>query len=450
MFWNYEEWTNAFLIQCFAIIIAFVVGRKNKVKDTDIILAISLVSPVALFYTSSGVAGSVFLSDLVAIYLSFRDNNPIKKTKTVVLGFILFVAWPIISTLFSIIYAPSSSQLIVFDGKIMAIQFFRYFLYFILFAKLASKPFPGAAYISKLFKVQSVMIFFVFSAILLGYFGLIKVDAWNELIGVDFFDSTLGKGGMYLYRGGVGTCGTISIPIIYYCFLSAKGFYKYLMQFLIFIILAAVLFSGSRQGIGLTVVSLLLSLFLFSDYKKAFQVFILGALVLFFALQNDAIRETTDWVLKRYDVLLSDKVDLGDEVKERNYSLEIARKQKKDFFYEINGYGLGGPISPTESDYYNTYSYFGIIGSIFYYAFIGYTIFKIYINWNNKKERKLKNVFLISLILAIVLPIYGWQQWYIMTYGSTNAVNIYMTLFIYSLALVSPKNSKSKDKNILI
>lgn len=445
MFWNYGEWTNAFLIQFFAIIVAFVVGRKNQVKNSDIFLAISLVSPVALFNVSAGVAGSIFLSDLAAIYLLLRENNSIKKTKILALAFILYLAWPILSTLFSIIYAPYSTEIIGFDSKILIIQIVRYFLYFILLVKLVSKPINDSAYILKLFKVQSVMLFFIFTAILLGYFGIIKVDAWNELIQEDFYDSTLGKGGMFLYRGGIGTLGTISIPIIYYCFLSGKGFYKYLMEFLIFIILTAVLFSGSRQGITLSLLSLLLSMFLFKQYKNATQILIVGFVLFFFAMQNDSIRKTSEWVFNRYEILLSDKIDLGEEVKERNFSLDIAKKQKKDSFYEINGFGLGGPISPTESDYYNTYSYFGLIGSIIYYIFIFYCATKIYLNWQSAPDIIMKNIFLISFIIALIMPLYGFQQWYIMTYGSVNSLNVYLILFILSLGLVKKQNMMRND-----
>lgn len=445
MFWNYEEWTNAFLVQFFAIIVAFIVGKKNEVKNQDILLAISLVSPVALFNVSAGVAGSVFLSDLAAIYLLFRKNNPVKKIKVIILAFFLYIAWPIFSTIFSVLYAPSSSEIIDFDGKILIIQFLRYSLYFILFAKLISKPLSDAAYLLKIFKVQSVMIFFIFTAILLGYFGIIKVDAWNELVEIDFYDSTLGKGGMFLYRGGVGTLGTISIPLIYFCFIYEKGFYKYIMLVLIFIILIAVLFSGSRQGITLTLLSLLLSMFLFKHYKKATQIMIVGFVLFFFAMQNDSIRKTSEWVFNRYEILLSDKVDLGDEVKERNFSLDIAKKQKKDSFYEINGFGLGGPISPTESDYYNTYSYFGLIGSISYYIFIFYCASKIYLSWQSATDRIVKNIFLISFIIALIMPLYGFQQWYIMTYGSVNSTNIYLILFILSLGLVKKQNIMRYD-----
>nr|WP_315215416.1 hypothetical protein [uncultured Flavobacterium sp.] len=445
MFWNYEEWTNAFLIQFFAIIVAFVVGKKNQVNKPDLILAISLVSPVALFNVSAGVAGAIFLSDLIAIYMFFREHNTIRKTTVVVLAFILYLAWPILSTLFSIIYGPYSSEIIGLDSNILTIQFLRYFLYFILLVKLVSKPFTDPIYILKLFKVQSVMLFFIFTAILLGYFGMIKVDAWNELVEIDFYDSTLGKGGMFLYRGGVGTLGTISIPIIYYCFLSGKGFYKYLMEFLIFIILTAVLFSGSRQGITLSLLSLLLSMFLFKQYKNATQILIVGFVLFFFAMQNDSIRKTSEWVFNRYEILLSDKIDLGEEVKERNFSLDIAKKQKKDSFYEINGFGLGGPISPTESDYYNTYSYFGVIGSIIYYIFIFYCASKIYLNWQSTTDRIMKNIFLISFLIALIMPIYGFQQWYIMTYGSNNSMNVYLILFICALGLVKKKNTTIYD-----
>lgn len=446
MFWNYIEWTNAFLVQFFAIIVAFIVGKKNEVKNHDIFLAISLVSPVALFTVSAGVAGAIFLSDLAAIYLLFRENNPIKKMKLVVLAFFLYLAWPIISTFLSTLYAPSSTEIIDFDSKILIIQSIRYFLYFIVLAKLVSKPFNDAAYILKLFKVQSIMIFFIFTAILLGYFGVINVDAWNELAEIDFSESTLGKGGMFLYRGGIGTLATISIPIIYYCFFSSKGFYKYLMMFLIFIIITAALFSGSRQGITLSILSLLLSLLLFKQFSKAVQISVVGFAFSFFVLQNDSFGKTSEWVINRYEILLNNKINLGDEVKERNWAIDNAEKQKKDFFYDINGYGLGGGIVPTESDYYNTYSYFGAIGSIIYYIFILYCAFKIYRNWKNEEDRKIKNIFLISLIIALIMPVYGFQQWYIMTYGAHNAMNIYLILFILTLALRNLKAPIGKTK----
>ncbi|TDD76995.1 hypothetical protein [Flavobacterium caseinilyticum] len=444
MFWNYLEWTNAFFIQFFAIIVAVIVGKKNEIKNHDIFLAISLVSPVAIFTVSAGVAGAIFLSDLAAIYLLFRENNPIKKIKVVVLAFFLYLAWPLISTFLAVLYAPFSTEIIDFDSKILIIQLVRYFLYFILLAKLVSKPFTDTTYILKLFKVQSIMLFFIFTAILLGYLGLIKVDAWNELADIDLSDSDLGKGGMYLYRGGVGTLATISIPIVYYCFFSAKGFYKYLMIFLIFIIITATLFSGSRQGITLSFLSLLLSLLLFKQFKKAIQISVIGFVFSLFVLQNDSISKTSDWVINRYEILLNDNINFGDEVKERNWAIDNAEKQKKDLFHEINGYGLGGGIIPTESDYYNSYSYFGAIGSIIYYFFILYCAFKIYRNWKNAYDRSIKNIFLISLIIALIMPLYGFQQWYIMTFGSHNAMNIYLILFILTLAL---RNLKSPLRN---
>ena len=447
MFWNYIEWTNAFFLQFFSIIVAVIVGKKNEIKNHDIFLAISLVSPVAIFTVSAGVAGAIFLSDLAAIYLLFRENNPIKKIKLVVLAFFLYLAWPLISTFLAVLYAPSSTEIIDFDGKILIIQLVRYFLYFILLAKLVSKPFTDTTYILKLFKVQSIMLFFIFSAILLGYLGLIKVDAWNELADIDLSDSDLGKGGMYLYRGGVGTLATISIPIIYYCFFSAKGFYKYLMIFLIFIIITATLFSGSRQGITLSLLSLLLSLLFFKQFKKAIQISVIGFVFSLFVLQNDSISKTSDWVVNRYEILLNGKINLGDEVKERNWAIDDAEKEKKDLFHEINGYGLGGGIVPTESDYYNTYSYFGAIGSVIYYLFILYCAFKIYSNWKNAYDRGIKNIFLISLIISLIMPLYGFQQWYIMTFGSHNAMNIYLILFILTLAL---RNLKSPNRNIKI
>ena len=447
MFWNYIEWTNAFFLQFFSIIVAVIVGKKNEIKNHDIFLAISLVSPVAIFTVSAGVAGAIFLSDLAAIYLLFRENNPIKKIKLVVLAFFLYLAWPLISTFLAVLYAPSSTEIIDFDGKILIIQLVRYFLYFILLAKLVSKPFTDTTYILKLFKVQSIMLFFIFSAILLGYLGLIKVDAWNELADIDLSDSDLGKGGMYLYRGGVGTLATISIPIIYDCFFSAKGFYKYLMIFLIFIIITATLFSGSRQGITLSLLSLLLSLLFFKQFKKAIQISVIGFVFFLFVLQNDSISKTSDWVVTRYEILLNGKINLGDEVKERNWAIDDAEKEKKDLFHEINGYGLGGGIVPTESDYYNTYSYFGAIGSVIYYLFILYCAFKIYSNWKNAYDRGIKNIFLISLIISLIMPLYGFQQWYIMTFGSHNAMNIYLILFILTLAL---RNLKSPNRNIKI
>src|SRR5450759_4072754 len=99
MFWQYKEWSNAFLVQLFAIIIAVIIGKKNHVKNSDIFLAVSLVSPVALFLVSPGVAGAIFLSDFAAIFLLFRQGNPIKKKGLIILAFVLYLLWPIISTL---------------------------------------------------------------------------------------------------------------------------------------------------------------------------------------------------------------------------------------------------------------------------------------------------------------------------------------------------------------
>jgi hypothetical protein len=434
MFWNYEEWINAFIIQFFAIIISFIVGKKNKIENSDIFLVVSLVCPVAIFNISAGVAGAVFLSDLVAIYLLFQKNNPIKITKFILLAFVLYIVWPFMSTFLSLIYLPFTSEIVNFQIKIFSIQFIRYFLYFSLLAKFVSKPFVSTEYVIKLFKVQSIVILFVFTAILLGYLGVIKVDPWNVLINYEQ-EMSLGKGGMFLYRGGVGAFGTISIVLVYFCYINGKGFYKYLMSLLIYIILVAVLFSGSRQGITVSVIALLLSLLLFKQYKKAIQILFTGFLLILLLLQNDSIREASDWVFVRYSILLDHSTDVGGEIGSRNSAVDEAKMKVKGIFYDINGYGIGSDIVPTESDYYNTYSYFGIIGLIIYIIFILYCIFKIYINWKNTTDAKMKNIFLISLIIASIMPLYGFQQWYVMTYGSANSMNVYLILFILSLGL---------------
>ncbi len=439
MFWNYEEWTNAFLIQFIAVILAFIVGKKSQVKDTDIIIAISLVSPVPPFTISDGVAGAILFSDLLAIYLFLRDRTRIRITILVALNFLLYVMWPIFSTLLSIIYSNFASHLVVFDQKIFAIQSLRYFFYFILFTKFTSKFYDSPAYLLKLFKVQSVILFFVFSAILLGYFGVAKVDAWNELSQIDLGVGNLGKGGMFLYRGGVGTLGTIVIPVIYFCYINGKGFYKYLMIFMIFIILMAILFSGSRQGISLSLLSLLLSLLLFKQYKSAIQFIVIVFFIVFGIMQNQFIRETSDWVLNRYEILLDANIDLNDEIKDRSFLVDDAKNQEKDIFYEINGFGLGSVIVSTESDYYNTYSYFGIVGSLIYYIFIFLTFLNIYKIWHRTINIANKNITLISLLIALILPMYGFQQWYIMTHSPSNSMNVFLILFLFSVGLAERK-----------
>lgn len=446
MIWQYQEWTTAFIIQFFAILVAFIYGIKNGVKKEDLFIVISLVSPVALFTVSAGVSGSLLLSDVVAIYLLIKTRYKIKLIIPVIFTLILFVIWPIWSTFNVIVYQPFSDINIFHDNKIFSIQLLRYFLYFILFSKLICNPYLKATYILKLFKVQAILLFFVFSAILMGYFKIIEVDVWNQLIEQDFYGETLGSGGMFLYRGGVGTLGTIAIPIVYFCYYNSKGFFKFLMGLLIYIIITTVLFSGSRQGITFSLCALFLSMFFFKQYKKALQFSLIGVLFGMVLLQNENIKNTSDWVLNRYEILLSDKIDVGNEVGERNTALDEAKKQRKDTFHEINGFGVGSSIVYTESDYYNTYSFFGVIGSIIYYLFILYCIVKIYFKWRNTNDLFYKNIIAVALIGSIVIPLYGFQQWYIMTYGATNSMNIYLTLFIYSLAMNSKKSLPHKIK----
>ena len=372
MFWHYTEWTNAFLIQLVAILVAFLFGKKNKVESKDLFLAISLVSPVALFLVSAGVAGAIFLSDIAAIYLLFRRNNPIKINRINVFAFVLFILWPIISTMLSNAYSTIVLGDNNFDVKIFPIQTFRYFLYFILFAKISSNTFYEPSYLMKIFKVQSIMLLFIFTAILLGFFNIMKIDAWNELI-KDKQLGLLGVGGsMFLYRGGVGTLSAISIPLIYLCFIQGSGIYKYLMAILIIIVFSTVLFSGSRQGITFTFLAFVFSIILFKQFKNAIQITIIGTFIIFLLMQNDAIRETSDWVFSRYDILLDTNIDLTNEIGSRNFSMYDANKQNTELIYKLSGKGLGGKIYPTESDYYNTYSYFGIIGLLRQYVCLVY------------------------------------------------------------------------------
>ena len=189
-------------------------------------------------------------------------------------------------------------------------------------------------------------------------------------------------------------------------------------------------------------------MFLFKQYSKALQVVIPGFFLVFFALQNNAIRETSEWVLNRYGILLSSDVDFRSEIEERNLSIHNGQKQNKDLFFQINGFGLGGPITPTESDFYNTYSYFGVIGSSVYYLFIVYCAIKIYLNWKYNFDPAIKDIGSISFLISVIMPLYGLQQWYIMTYGSNNAVNNYFILFILAIALrrlnVSENELKSR------
>ncbi len=444
MFWNYTEWRIAFFIQIIGIIIAFIFGKKLKVNNFYIFFAIALVSPVALFNISSGVAGSVFLSDIAALLITLKNRRNLFTNKKIsFLTILLFVIWPISSTIFSILYSPFSNNLDFWNPQVFALQCTRYFLFAFLLISLTSQITLKLKDLQNIFKVQSVLILFVFTSILLGYFGILKVDAWNELIGITFDDSNLGKGGMFLYRGGVGTFGAISIPIIFYLYINARGLYKYLLSILIFIILCCILFSGSRQGISIAIISIIASLIVFKKSGKTSQVFVLGAILILLALQSESFLKTSEWVLGRYEILISDDVDIKSEVYDRNYSLVGNINKTSDLVNDIIGHGMGVEINSTESDFYNTYLYFGFVGLAIYLYFILYCMYKAYINWKKTKIIQEKNIFSIPLLTSILIPLFGFQQWYIMTFGSSNSMNVYLILFILSIVLQSENWSKS-------
>jgi len=434
MFWRYEEWGNAIAIQMIAIIIAIIMGKKNQIKNADLFLIISLFSPVAIFKLSAGVPGAVFLIDIASLYLLFRKHSPFRNKPLIILAFILYLLWPIISTLISNILAAFSKAVISYDIKVGLIQTMRYFLYFILFAKLTSKPRLEPDYMIKLLRVASIMIFFIFIAILLGYFNIIKVDAWNELSKSEY-RNTLGEGGMFLYRGGIGTLGAISIPIIYFCFIHGTRFYKYFTVSIILVIFSVVILSGSRQGVVFSFITFTLSILLFKQYKNALKIAFVGIILVSLLPKNETFYETSKWINIRYQLFFDKNTDLADEVRNRNTAINEAKKVNKPLLLKITGVGLGGHIHHTDSDYYDTYSYFGSIGIFFYILFVFYSGYKIIIRWKGASEIQTKQIFTISLILAIVGPLMGFQQWYIMTYTSTNAVNVYLILFFTSLAV---------------
>jgi len=438
MFWQYQEWNNAFLIQLVAIIVAVVYGKMNNVKNSDLFIAISLVSPVAILLVSSGVAGAVFLSDFAAIFLLFRGNRKIKKSTAVLLAFLLFLVWPILSTPISNIYGIITNGKLNFENsKIFIIQLIRYFLYFILFAKLASTRYNNPTYIVKLIKIQSVMIIFIFTAILLGYFNIIKVDPWNVLIKYEN-EGTIGKGGMFLYRGGVGALSVISIPIIFFCSVQSKGFYKYFLTTFLLVILITVLFSGSRQGILLSIISLFLTFIIFKQKKIALIFLVIGTAIIALLLQVDVIKETLDWIIARYGSLFDKDFNLGGEINQRNFlANEGFISHNNGLFYDFFGSGLGGQIYLTESDYYNTYLYFGIIGMMFYFSFVIYMLLSIFKQWTKTNDLISKQILSIMMVLIIIAPFLGIQQWFIMTYGSANSMIVY--LFLYYITLGNNK-----------
>jgi hypothetical protein len=248
---------------------------------------------------------------------------------------------------------------------------------------------------------------------------------------------------MFLYRGGVGTFGAISIPIIFYLYINARGLYKYLLSILIFIILCCILFSGSRQGISIAIISIIASLIVFKKSGKTSQVFVLGAILILLALQSESFLKTSEWVLGRYEILISDDVDIKSEVYDRNYSLVGNINKTSDLVNDIIGHGMGVEINSTESDFYNTYLYFGFVGLAIYLYFILYCMYKAYINWKKTKIIQEKNIFSIPLLTSILIPLFGFQQWYIMTFGSSNSMNVYLILFILSIVLQSENWSKS-------
>jgi len=437
MFWNYHEWQNAFIIQLIAIIVTIVFGKKNHIRDTDLFLIISLFSPVALLLISAGARGAIFLSDFAAVYLLFRRGNAIIKHRAILLVFLLYILWPIISTLISNVYDLISGTNVSYDTKVLLIQSVRYFLYFILFAKLISRSYYDVEYLIGLYRTASVMIFFIFSAILLGYLNLIKVDAWNELIKFEG-EHSIGKGGMFLYRGGVGTLGVISLPIVYLALIQGRRLHKYFLGLLILIIFLTVLYSGSRQGIIFFSLSFILSVILFKQYKHTLPTIIVGIIIVILLLpQFNVIRENSEWVKKRYDVFMNENYGIKDEIIRRNYGIIEANRLKKNHLFKISGVGLGGNIHHTESDYYDSYSYFGIIGIFFYSLFIFYSALRIYKNRKMTESMVEKQILTVSFIIAITMPLFGFQQWYLMTYSSVNSTNCYLILFLLSVGISS-------------
>lgn len=429
MFWRYQEWFNAFVVQFIIIIVLFIIGKLWKIKTFDLLMAIFLICPVAIFSVSPGVAGAIFLSDFMAILLLFKYKNML-WTKLTFIAFLLYILWPIFATLLA--SSPVNTLVVNYDLKALSIHFSRFILFFAFFTKIISRPLNNFEDLYKLFKIQAIGISLIFVFIFLSYMGFISLDAWNELKIIEN-DSSIGMGSMFLYRGGIGTYATISIPILYVVFVKEKNIYKILILVSILIIFASIILSGSRQGVLFSIISLLLAVIFFLDIKSVFKFIIVGGILVFFVLprMSSTIIIDQEWATNRYSIFFNDETNLDEVLDERNTAIKVADESQKSLG-PIFGNGLGSAIVTTESDYYNTYLYFGIIGLFIYIVFIVYTLVVLFKNWiliNNIY----KKILSLSLICSIVMPLYGFQQWYIMTFGSHNAVNAYYILFILGI-----------------
>ncbi len=428
MFWSNSQWQLAFFIQLILVLVVFLFKNKFQLSISMIFLAISVVTPVPLLLVSKGVSGAVFISDLFAIYLFFRRDIGYSKQLICKIAFFLLIAWPLISRILIDVYSLSIYGDINFDYKIFLIQIVRHILFYVFFSKLVFLAENNLIGFSTIFKIQSFILFGIFLSILINYTGLIDVDAWNSLIEHHQFD-LLGKGGMFLYRGEIGSFGTVSLIIIYNLYINFSNNRLYYL-ILIIIILLTIIFSGSRQGLVLSFFSIILTTVFNKKYKKLFSLITTSCIFFYVISEITNFGLVLTWITKRFDLFLKIN-DVYSATIDRNYEkFKFASKVKQDFYYKIFGNGLGSQISTTESDYVNSFYYFGIIGIFLYVLFI----WKSNIDTFRYTKIEFNKHGLLPFIVSLIMPLFGIQQWYLLTFGSNNSLVVYFVLFIFSIA----------------
>jgi hypothetical protein len=439
MFWNYDEWRLAFLIQLFIVFIVFLFRKKFKLSYFIFFLAISLVTPVPLFLVSKGVSGAVFFSDIFALYLLFRKDLTYSNHLICKVGLFLFVLWPISSSILSNVYYITFYGYINIDNKIFFIQFSRYLLFYVFFSKIVSIVEKKKIDFSNIFNIQYFVIFGIFLSILINYFGIINVDAWGSLIKYEQI-GYLGRGGMFMYRGEIGAFGTICLIIFYnqYNFSKLNSFYN--LVFLSIIVFTIIL-SGSRQGIIFSFFTLLIICIIQKKYIKFVSFFLFIIIFSFAIIQIFELNVIVSWFIKRFGIIFNFSETYESTLIRNDEKIRLSKKLEKDLFFKFFGRGIGNKIPSTESDYVNSFYYFGLIG-ISVYLFFLYRSLKdafIFVNDNNFTS----TYKYLPLIVSIIMPLFGFQQWYILTYGSNNTLVVYYTLFILSISYISTRQEKN-------
>jgi len=185
---------------------------------------------------------------------------------------------------------------------------------------------------------------------------------------------------------------------------------------------SGIVLSGSRQGLF---VFILVFLAYFSTHFK-FKYLLLALVISFIVLSGIKFLaeylELDKWTLERYSIVTKNSDLLNDEIADRNADISQ---------YNFLGAGLGGRINSTESDYINTFLYFGIGGILLYLYFIFATVARA-VNKLSKSIINENEGIIVPIVFIFIFPLFGIQQWFIMTTGAHNSVMAYIALISFA------------------